>query len=471
MRPWTRSPIATGAAAALVVVLGVAWLADPRVAARAETTSSLAPAQGALLGAWVGQRNTPTHYDSVLAFEEQIGRKLAIDLHYRTWDNPFWGEEEKDIAAGRIPLITWGDYGRTSAAQINSGSQDALIREKADAIRALGGTVLLRWGAEMAGGTFGTANEYVGAWKRIHGIFLDRGATNVEWVWCPTAWSFREGTAPAFYPGDAYVDWICADGFNWYPAQAPWKSFQDIFPWFYDWASQRGKPLMIGETGTMEDPADPGRKATWFDRIVPSLQAMPAIKAFVYFHSRSPKGYEFWTDTSARSTSAFRNLAASPYLGAVPTGGGGTTPPPPPSPSPSPTPAPPPDGDCTIVGTSGPDLLVGTAGADVICGGEGDDTITGGDGADRILGGPGDDELRGSEGSDVLNGGAGHDFLGGGAGDDTIYGIFGNDRESGRAGNDFLGGGEGNDTQDGGEGRDTCDQGGGSGRQASCEVR
>jgi hypothetical protein len=276
--------------------------------------SASVSSSGVLLGAWVGQRNTTTHYESVLNFEKKIGRKLAIDHHYRTWDNQFWGEEALDVKAGRIPLITWTDWGRTTAAEINSGSQDSLIREKADAIKRLGGKVFLRWAPEMAAGRYGTPSAYIAAWKRIRAIFKQRGATNVRWVWCPGAWTFKTGEAPKYYPGDAQVDWIAADGYNWYPEAGPWRSLREIFTPFYAWASRRGKPVMIAETGVMEDPARPRRKAGWFSWVIPTLQNWPAIRAFVYFHSRSPQGFGFWADTSRPSFRAFREMANRPYM-------------------------------------------------------------------------------------------------------------------------------------------------------------
>ncbi len=410
----------------------------------AQSASTLAPDNGVLFGAWVGQRGDATHYDAVLRFESQIGRQLEIDMHYRNWNNRFWGEEALDIAAGRIPFITWDVRGEGQAVDINAGVHDTLIREKADAIEALGGRVLLRWGAEMNGGRYGPAAEYIAAWKRIQGIFAAQGATNVEWVWCPMAWSFVSGTAPAYYPGDANVDWICADGFNWYPAMPPWKSFTKIFEAFYEWGSKHGKPLIIGEVGTMEDPAMPGRKAAWFDSIVPALKAWPAIKAIVYFHSVSPKGYTFWADTSTSALTAFRRLASDPYLAAQ----AGSSDPPPAS------------GGCTQTGTSGADHLVGTDGDDVLCGHRGNDVIEG-------LGG--NDTLRGGRGNDELTGGSEGDKMYGEAGDDRLYGIYGHDNQYGGDGNDFLGGGEGSDTQYGGAGRDTCRQGAGTGARTGCE--
>ncbi len=122
---------------------------------------------------------------------------------------------------------------------------------------------------------------------------------------------------------------------------------------------------------------------------------------------------------------------------------------------------------CTIVGTSGDDILVGTRGRDVICGLGGDDTIRGrrgndiirggrgadriedGYGADRVFGGLGADKLLSIEGNttpveagDVLRGGRGGDRIDsrsrdvayGGLGDDDIFGLH----LRGGPGNDYC---------------------------------
>lgn len=146
---------------------------------------------------------------------------------------------------------------------------------------------------------------------------------------------------------------------------------------------------------------------------------------------------------------------------------------------------------CTIVGTSGNDILEGTAADDVICGyggddvidagagddviyghggadtisgGAGDDTIYGGNGADEIRGfaghdviraGRGNDEVRGGSDTDWIYGGRGNDVLLGGQGDDLVYGNAGNDTISGNAGDDYLFGGKDEDDIGGGAGNDT----------------
>ena len=111
--------------------------------------------------------------------------------------------------------------------------------------------------------------------------------------------------------------------------------------------------------------------------------------------------------------------------------------------------------DCTILGTSGPDLLVGTPGDDTICGFGGDDVLRAGGGNDALAGGPGSDKLNAGLGNDWLAGQLGRDVLKGGRGRDVLIGARGPDRLFGGAGRDRLNGGVGADRLIGGGGADT----------------
>lgn len=77
--------------------------------------------------------------------------------------------------------------------------------------------------------------------------------------------------------------------------------------------------------------------------------------------------------------------------------------------------------------------------------GEGNDTVTGHAGTDLLIGGSGDDSLSGANGSDWLVGGTGNDKLDGGDLDDLLVGNSGNDELKGGTGEDSMLGGGGND--------------------------
>ncbi len=247
--------------------------------------------------------------------ESKLGRGLDIAHYYYDWaaSFPTW-RETWHVANGRIPMMSWGHY-NTDA--VRSGSQDAVIRARADAIKAFGSPVFLRPMWEMDGTWTRTwvksPSSFIDAWRRIYGIFRDRGVTNASFVWCPTAWGFATGDAQRYYPGNAYVDWVCSDPYNWAPgrAGAEWRSLAQAAQYFYDWGITTGKPLMLGEYGCQERAS--GEKANWFTQARADLKArFPAIRAVVYFDSFTK--YDWRVDTSTSAFNAFRSMAGDPYF-------------------------------------------------------------------------------------------------------------------------------------------------------------
>jgi hypothetical protein len=308
----------------------------------------LAPVRGSLLGALVEQRDGVFWSQKlVLNFERTIGRKLDID-HYWYWTTsqpshrcsgefPRSDRERWDIANGRIPMASWtpeGNFGSDPAWLDNyiAGQADACFRRMAKALKALPGQILLRpmhemngnwyeWsGAANGGGTVGPM-RYRQAWIHIYDIFQAEGATNVKFVWCPgqqdtpdEAWNHWT----KYYPGDQYVDWVCVDGYNWFN-NLPWMSVDGILKSgsqgstvYRDYASR--KPFMIGETGTVEDPARRGRKGQWFIRGRDAIKMKyPRVKAFVYFNTIADNT-NWRIQTSQSSIDGFRQLALDPYF-------------------------------------------------------------------------------------------------------------------------------------------------------------
>jgi beta-mannanase len=146
-------------------------------------------------------------------------------------------------------------------------------------------------------------------------LFDSVGATNVTWVWCPNlAYS---GSVPysQLYPGDAYVDWTCLDGYNMGTSST---SFSSLYSASYAalTALAPTKPVMIAEVGSLE--YGTGVKAAWTtDTLSTQLpNNFPQVKAFVWFNWRiSENGaWRNWEiESSASSQAAFASAIASPY--------------------------------------------------------------------------------------------------------------------------------------------------------------
>lgn len=311
-----------------LVVSACARPRPPRLSSGPSGAHGTLPASG---GAYFGTYSLPNgsgqaaETSSIEAEERYLGRKLDIAHWFYPWSGvfPTW-RESYNLSNGRIPMISWGGADTRS---IVNGSQDNLIRARADGVRNLGRPVLMRWFWEMDGNTNASkANDpatFKAAWERIVSLFRSRGANNAAFVWCPNAWGVDINRAQAFYPDPSTVDWICADGYNWYPNKpgSKWTSFEETFHDWYAWASTKGKPLMLGELGVQEDPGAPGRKAQWIRDMATTLQTrMPAVRAVVYFDHRAnsysdPGIYYDWRlASSSAAHAAWRSVGLSNYF-------------------------------------------------------------------------------------------------------------------------------------------------------------
>ncbi len=321
----------TGFAVAVVVCVAIIAAAfalrrdDTGHAPSAEpptTTSTTAPAEptrGVLLGASTSadSGSVAAEKSAVTELEQSIGRTLDIDNNFYPWDVPFPTDTERwDLQNGRIPMISWNGK-NVQAADIAAGRYDDMIKQRAKATKALGKPVLIRWFWEMDGNKkisfAGTPAQYVAAWQHIVTVFRNQGAENVRWVWCPNASAFKDGTAQQFYPGDDFVDWIAADGYNWAPGRHgdDYRPFKDIFEGFYGWASLKNKPIMVAETGVQE--RNPGEKAQWISDAREAIKNnFPLLRALVYFDS--DQDYDWELTTSASAVEAFKQMANDPWF-------------------------------------------------------------------------------------------------------------------------------------------------------------
>lgn len=278
------------------------------------------PARGAYFGAWVGPA-VFTQANSIAAvngFQRRLGRRLDIVHTYLRWDAPF--PTASDLAFIRqrsLLLVSWAG---TDTRAIASGAADGLIRQRAREIKALRAPVFLEWRWEMnrpnLQAEVHSAAAYVAAWKRIRAIFERQHVQNVAWVWCPTASGFADGTAPAYFPGNAEVDWVCADV---YPGVGPQRPFAEIAGPFLAWAKHHQKPVMIGEFGVPRS-YGPAKRAAWLSGVQRVSRNDPQIKALVYFDA-DPAGHgpqlSYSLPGGSAALAAMRSIAGSSYFNPV----------------------------------------------------------------------------------------------------------------------------------------------------------
>ncbi len=320
------------------------------------------------LGVWVP--GTPWDMSAFDQFAALTGKTPATALWYVDWTHPdFYTEGMEAIAArGAMPMVTWEPFdwrrGRAAAPayaprRIAAGDHDAYVRRFARGAARWGKPFYLRFAHEMNGDWYpwspgvngNTSAEFVAAWRHLHAIFREEGATNALWVWSPNY--HYPGLTPLrdLYPGDAYVDWVALDGYNRgtnLPGEG-WTSMLTLFARSYRMVEEiTARPLMIAETGSSEFGGDKGEwiRSAFLAEIP---LHMPRVRAVNWFHENKEHEQEAdWrVTTSSGSLDAYRQVARSAlYAGMLP--GAPTAVGQPPRPAPptpaggiSPAPAPP----------------------------------------------------------------------------------------------------------------------------------
>src|SRR4051794_22799231 len=178
-----------------------------------------AAAVSALTVSTAADARTPMYFGSVAGgyahASSASGEKLANHAYSSFSSKP---------PVARMITVHAGSASWSQVANAKSGSAlyDDIVRW-AQTIKARGGRVMVAFNHEpeaAAGGYRGTAAEFIAAWRRVHTIFDQQGASNVEWTLQMTAYAFRVSSGDArsinrWYPGDAWVDNIGADAYNW----------------------------------------------------------------------------------------------------------------------------------------------------------------------------------------------------------------------------------------------------------------
>ena len=291
----------------------------PAPAAKTTTAGAATQAAGSVLFGVVTDSNA-----ELATFDADAGKNATLYGSYYSFadDSDFntaWASALR--AQGVQPMVTWEPWNPAvgsanqatySLANIIAGNFDAYITRWATEIKAWSQPLWLRFAHEMNGNWYpwsaevngNTADQYVAAWRHVHDIFQRVGATNVTWVWTPNVIMGATPTLASLYPGDAYVDVIGMDGYNWGTSQSwgsAWQTPSQVFgPTLSALEQISSRPVIIGETASTEIG---GNKATWINQFFAFLAAQPRIRAFVWFNVN--KETDWRIESSAAAESAF----------------------------------------------------------------------------------------------------------------------------------------------------------------------
>ena len=245
---------------------------------------------------------------AVRAFEQDANKSVSIVMWYQGWglqdgtQNFEFSWMDNVRNHGSIPMVTWEPWLYTQGANqptfslqnIINGNFDAYITQWAQDSKAWEHPYFLRFAQEMNGNWYpwseqtngNSAGQYVQAWQHVHNIFSALGVTNVTWVWSPNVELATTTPLAELYPGDAYVDWIGMDGYNWGTTNSlGWQGFSQVFQQTYNdlLTMAPGKSLMIAETASTELG---GNKAAWIANALSTqlTQKFPNVKALIWFN-------------------------------------------------------------------------------------------------------------------------------------------------------------------------------------------
>ena len=322
-------------AIALVLAGGLAGglVAGPPAAAATPATPS--PVHRIMLGA-TGQTR-----QEIQQREGETGHRLEGVRVFRRWNEPLfdgnqvWAKKTGHTVFVSIKTrlangakLSWHDI---AVAPPGSPLWRDMQRQARE-IRQFGAVVYVVFNHEPDARTsapMGRPADFVAAWRRLVSTYRAAGVRNARYVWTVTGWAFMSGVgggrtrADQYYPGDAYVDHIAGDTYNFYTCHSPsgrWQTPAELLdPQRRFGLRHPGKGLMLLEFGTVADPAAPARKAQWL-RDLSRLLASPPYRQFraaLYWDDqhtgkRISTACDFDYRTSPDALSAWRSMATTP---------------------------------------------------------------------------------------------------------------------------------------------------------------
>ena len=277
-------------------------------------------------------------WEAAVTLEGQIGRNLGVNRLFFRWNDTFPDADVNWMVANHRTMLISVKARRTdntvvlwsTIANAQPGSATyAQIVTWANRVKNVGQPIFFTFNHEPEASTNlanGTATDFIAAWRKVISVFRAQGVANAQYVWIMTDYSFwinDRRKASLWYPGDAYLDHIGADAYNWYTCRPGiinrWKSLQEIIdPLRKFGLTHPTKGLMLPEWASTEDHSLPGRKATRINA-ARALFQQPGWEQFVlisYFNHNPVPKFEPCTWPVTSSTSAldsFKAMANDPY--------------------------------------------------------------------------------------------------------------------------------------------------------------
>jgi hypothetical protein len=271
----------------------------------------------------VATPGAPHDLAPVDALTTALGRAPSSVVSYAAWATvaDFPTQDAAAIALrGSVPEVTWEPWDPAKGVdqpayaldRITAGAYDGYVSRWARQIARYGRPVVLRFAHEMNGTWYPWAEQvngngpgdYVAAWKHVRAVFRKAGATNVRWRWAPNVPYAGSAPLSSLYPGDASVDEVGLDGYNWSTLQpwSTWQSFAQVFePGLAELTTLSSRPVYVAEVGCPEVGGD---KAAWITDMWSTLDRHPEVRGLTWFDLA--KEADWRIDSSPESLQAFR---------------------------------------------------------------------------------------------------------------------------------------------------------------------
>ena len=117
-------------------------------------------------------------------------------------------------------------------------------------------------------GWSGTPDDYIKAWRRMYSIVNPEfSKSQLQWIWSVNNTDQGGISAESYYPGDAYVDWLGIDGYNWGKSfdWGEWNSPSLVFDNMLNRLRvlSPNKPISINEVSSTSVPNGVEAKNNW----------------------------------------------------------------------------------------------------------------------------------------------------------------------------------------------------------------